>query len=103
MALEKAPAGFPLAWYPLPLVAVAIWTCIVGGIIVLLEASVRYIPDPKPTNGEGVWYFGTLPNVLLVLFAQGHGAVTAAYLGRLAISALQDTVRSHLILSHCSI
>jgi hypothetical protein len=103
MTREKAPAGFPLAWYSLPLYAVVIWTCIVGGTIVLLEASARYTPDPQPIKGEGVWYFGWLPNVLLVLFAQGHGAVTAAYLGRLAISALQSTVRSHLILSHCSI
>lgn len=76
-----------LAYHPLSIAIVAFWTVLVIGLLVLLERSAAL----APTTVHQPWYYSNdgLPSVLLTVFAQGHGPVTAMHLGRLSISALQ--------------
>lgn len=77
--------GVTLFVYPLALFVIILWVAFVSGLIWLLETSV----SRAKTNFEQAWWITDLPTYLITVFAQGHIAITAMYLARLAISALQ--------------
>lgn len=77
--------GWKLSSYPLTLLFIILWAGYIGGTIWLLEQAVARAP--KATTQP--WWISDLPTVLLTIFAQGHGAITAMHLARLGISALQ--------------
>ena len=90
--LPSAPVarqGSPLAYYPLSTSIIALWIGIVAVVVTLLERSVAV----APTAVRQPWYYSHdgLPNVLLTIFTQAHGPVTAMHLARLAISGLQSS------------
>jgi hypothetical protein len=77
-------SGFNLAYHPFSLIVFLIWTAFIAVLVTLLELSAAF----APTSIHQPWYYNWLPGVLLTIFAQGHVAVTAMYLGRLGMSAL---------------
>jgi hypothetical protein len=85
--MSHVKLGFSLKWYPFSFILVTVWACLTGGTLILLELQKATSQTYEP------WYFNWLPSVLLTIFAQGHSAVTATHLARLAISGLQDSVR----------
>jgi hypothetical protein len=83
-SLIPAYSGFKLAYYPFSSVIFLIWTAFTAILIVLLESAAA----AAATSVHQPWYYSSLPGLLLTVFAQGHVAVTAMHLSRLAISAL---------------
>ena len=77
-------SGFNLAYHPFSLIVFLFWTAFIAVLITLLELSAA----SAPTSIYQPWHYNWLPGVLLTIFAQGHVAVTAMYLGRLGMSAL---------------
>lgn len=77
--------GWTLSIYPFTFFLIIIWATFTGGLIWLLE----YAVSRSTIDADQPWWITDLPTILLTVFAQGHGALTAMYLARLAISALQ--------------
>lgn len=86
-SISSADEGTSRSLFPLSLGVVAFWVVFIVGELVLLERSA----DLAPKTIYLPWYYSNdgLPSVFATLFAQGHVAITAMHLGRLAISALQ--------------
>jgi hypothetical protein len=83
---SKSLVGHKLQIYPLSTVALVIWVAYVAATIWLCERTATL---SKTTVGLP-WAYTTLPSLLLTGFAQGHSAITAMHLGRLAVSALHQ-------------
>ncbi|KAI0077805.1 hypothetical protein K474DRAFT_1642587 [Panus rudis PR-1116 ss-1] len=79
----------PLRYYPLSLFLIVFWVIFVAVVVTLLERSVAI----STTIVRQPWYYSHdgLPNVLLTIFTQAHGPITAMHLSRLAISALRSS------------
>lgn len=77
--------GWTLSTYPFTLLLIIIWVTFIAGLVWLLEQAVAR----APVSVDQPWWISDLPTTLLTIFAQGHGAITAMYLARLGISALQ--------------
>ncbi|KAJ6563227.1 hypothetical protein B0H10DRAFT_1120087 [Mycena sp. CBHHK59/15] len=75
-----------LGYYPASLVLLAIWIIFVAVLLWLLESAVAH----GPRSLTPLWTYTTLPSLLLTVFAQGHGAVTAMHLARVSVSALHS-------------
>ncbi|KAJ6553838.1 hypothetical protein B0H10DRAFT_1240223 [Mycena sp. CBHHK59/15] len=75
-----------LGYYPASLVLLAIWIVFVAVLLWLLESAVAH----GPRSLTPLWTYTTLPSLLLTVFAQGHGAVTAMHLARVSVSALHS-------------
>lgn len=83
-SLIPAYSGSKLAYYPFSSIVFLLWTAFTATLIVLLELAAA----ASTTSIHQPWYYSSLPGLLLTVFAQGHVAVTAMHLSRLAISAL---------------
>lgn len=77
--------GLRLGYFPFSIIILAVWTVVVALVLILLERSASV----ASTAVDQPWYYQILPGLLLTLFAQAHGPVTAMHLARLAISGLQ--------------
>ncbi|KAJ7073985.1 hypothetical protein C8F01DRAFT_5895 [Mycena amicta] len=73
-------------YYPASLLLVIIWTAFVGALLWLLESAVAHGPERIVQP----WYYSTLPNLLLTVFAQGHAGISAMHLARVSVSALHS-------------
>ncbi|KAJ7706986.1 hypothetical protein B0H17DRAFT_574153 [Mycena rosella] len=75
-----------LGYYPASLAVLAVWLVFIIILVWLLESAVahglRSLTHP--------WAYTTLPSLLITVFAQGHGAVTAMHLSRVSVSALHS-------------
>ncbi|KAL0571489.1 hypothetical protein V5O48_010477 [Marasmius crinis-equi] len=90
----------PKKLYPCSLILISIWAVSVALMIWWLERVVRHTPEEVQI--DPLAYFGAsplvwikrwaivmrLPTVLLTVFAQAHGPITAMHLARIAVSAL---------------
>lgn len=75
-----------LGYYPASLATLTIWLTFIIIMVWLLESAVAH--GPRSTRQP--WSYTTLPSLLLTVFAQGHGAVTAMHLARVSVSALHS-------------
>ncbi|KAF7363937.1 hypothetical protein MSAN_01052000 [Mycena sanguinolenta] len=75
-----------IGYYPASLCALVVWLLFVTLLLWLLESAVRH--GPKSLSQP--WAYTTLPSLLITVFAQGHGAVTAMHLSRVSVSALHS-------------
>ncbi|KAI0777957.1 hypothetical protein BC629DRAFT_1524319 [Irpex lacteus] len=78
-AEEKSQSTSPTSSYhPLNASLIVVWAVLIAAEIILLERSVAL----APTSTSLPWYYSVtgLPAVLNVVFAQGHGLVTAMFL-----------------------
>ncbi|KAI0761138.1 hypothetical protein BC629DRAFT_1546541 [Irpex lacteus] len=83
--------GARISYHPFVAILLAVWIILVVVVVTLFERTVAL----SPTTTSLPWYYSTtgLPAILYIVFAQGHGVVTAMYLSRLFVSAL-DTHRT---------
>jgi hypothetical protein len=77
--------GFYLRHYPATLIVLLAWI----SYIVLLLFLLNDISNPPAGRTFGTWE-ERLAELMLIVFAQAHGPVTAGILARLAISSLQS-------------
>lgn len=75
-----------LALYPLSLIIVGVWIVYIIATIIVLEKAAA----AAPRSVHQPWGFSALPNLMLTLFAQAHGTITAMHLARIGVSALQS-------------
>ncbi|KAF7363944.1 hypothetical protein MSAN_01052700 [Mycena sanguinolenta] len=75
-----------IGYYPASLCALIVWLVFVILLLWLLESAVRHGPESLSQP----WAYITLPGLLITVFAQGHGAVTAMHLSRVSVSALHS-------------
>lgn len=83
---EKPPKSAKLSWHPLSSIILTIWLAYIAVLIWLLERAA----DTSKSSYPQSWWNKRLSSSLLVGFAQGHAAITAMHLGRLAVSALHN-------------
>ncbi|KAJ7151858.1 hypothetical protein C8R43DRAFT_1107112 [Mycena crocata] len=83
----RHPAYVSEGYHPTSLIVLLVWLGFVGGLLWLLEMVVAN----GPRSLSQPWSFTELPSLLITVFAQGHGAITAMHLGRLSVSALQSS------------
>jgi hypothetical protein len=82
----QAP-GSRLRYYPWTLTAFLFWLGYIAGMIYLLN----HVSQNSPVESEDRWRVQEVAaQVMSVFFAQAHVPITAAYLARLAISALHN-------------
>ncbi|KAK7472347.1 hypothetical protein VKT23_000464 [Stygiomarasmius scandens] len=86
----NASGGFRLEMHPLSLCVTVLWIGFVIGMLFDLEMAV----SSATSSLVQPWYYKSLPGILLTIFAQGHVAITAMHLSRLAVSALHFSVTS---------
>ncbi|KAJ7137829.1 hypothetical protein C8R44DRAFT_728032 [Mycena epipterygia] len=84
--LQSHATGHRLGYYPASLVILILWLAFVSALIWLLESAVAH----GPRSLVQPWAYTTLPSLLITVFAQGHGAVTAMHLARVSVSALHS-------------
>ncbi|KAJ7461580.1 hypothetical protein FB451DRAFT_1497571 [Mycena latifolia] len=75
-----------LGYYPASLAALFIWIVFIILLVWLLESAVAH----GPRSLSPPWAYSTLPGLLLTVFTQGHGALTAMHLARVSVSALHS-------------
>ena len=75
-----------MAYHPSTLFVTMIWIGYISGMLFLLERAAENATKVYPQE----WWLDWVPSVLLTGFAQGHVAITAMHLARLAVSALQN-------------
>ncbi|KAK7038156.1 hypothetical protein R3P38DRAFT_538780 [Favolaschia claudopus] len=75
-----------IGYYPASLCLLTIWIAYIVVLLWLLETAVKQ----GPKNLVQPWSYATLPNLLITVFAQGHGAITAMHLSRVSVSALHS-------------
>ncbi|KAJ7461578.1 hypothetical protein FB451DRAFT_1562847 [Mycena latifolia] len=78
--------GPRLSYYPASLAALVIWIAFIVLLVWLLESAVAH----GPRSLSPPWAYTTLPSLLITVFAQGHGALTAMHLARVSVSALHS-------------
>ncbi|KAJ7735267.1 hypothetical protein DFH07DRAFT_1065085 [Mycena maculata] len=83
--LETVPRP-RLGYYPVSLIALAVWLMYIIVLIWLLESAVAH----GPRSLSQPWAYTTLPSLLITVFAQGHTAITAMHLSRVSVSALHS-------------
>ncbi|KAL0576406.1 hypothetical protein V5O48_005595, partial [Marasmius crinis-equi] len=71
--------------FPFTLILFTLWVAFIIGLLWLLERAVTH----GPRSVHPPWTLTTLPDLLLTVFAQAHGPITAMHLTRIAVSALQ--------------
>lgn len=74
-----------LQLYPLTLLLTILWLGFIAGTLYALEMAVR-----RASRAELPWRLTEGPTLLLIGFAQAHALITATYLSRLGVSALQS-------------
>ncbi|KAF7295595.1 hypothetical protein MIND_01099600 [Mycena indigotica] len=82
----RSPMDSKSHYYPASVLLMIIWIAFVAALLWLLEAAVKHGPE----HFTQPWYYTTLPNILLTIFAQGHVALTAMLLARVSVSALHS-------------
>ncbi|KAK7019499.1 hypothetical protein R3P38DRAFT_2631774 [Favolaschia claudopus] len=75
-----------IGYYPLSLCMLILWIVYVVILLWLLETAVKHGPE----SISQPWAYTTLPSLLITVFAQGHGAITAMHLSRVSVSALHS-------------
>ncbi|KAJ6490670.1 hypothetical protein C8R47DRAFT_977208 [Mycena vitilis] len=75
-----------VGYYPASLCVLAVWIVFIIVLLWLLESAVTH----GPQNLSQPWAYSTLPSLLITVFAQGHGAITAMHLARVSVSALHS-------------
>ncbi|KAF7325400.1 hypothetical protein MVEN_02629400 [Mycena venus] len=75
-----------IGYYPASLCVLVVWIVFVILLLWLLESAVRH----GPQSLSQPWAYTTLPGLLITVFAQGHGAITAMHLSRVSVSALHS-------------
>ncbi|KAJ7131461.1 hypothetical protein C8R44DRAFT_871953 [Mycena epipterygia] len=85
--LRSHATGHRLGYYPASLVILILWLAFVSALIWLLESAVAH----GPRSLVQPWAYTMLPSLLITVFAQGHGAITAMHLARVSVSALHST------------
>ncbi|KAJ6531604.1 hypothetical protein DFH09DRAFT_137639 [Mycena vulgaris] len=75
-----------LGYYPASLFILLVWLIFIILLVWLLESAVA----DGPTRLTHPWAYTTLPSLLITVFAQGHGAITAMHLARVSVSALHS-------------
>ncbi|KAJ7152204.1 hypothetical protein C8R43DRAFT_923915 [Mycena crocata] len=85
--LPSSPSGLRLGYYPTSLLILTAWIVFVVVLLWLLESAVTN----GPRSLSQPWSFTTLPSLLITVFAQGHGAITAMHLARVSVSALHSS------------
>ncbi|KAI0743198.1 hypothetical protein BC629DRAFT_1563330 [Irpex lacteus] len=80
--------GARISYHPFVAILLAVWIILVVVVVTLFERTVAL----SPTTTSLPWYYSTtgLPAILYIVFSQGHGLVTAMYLSRLFVSALDS-------------
>ncbi|KAJ7766734.1 hypothetical protein B0H16DRAFT_1366829 [Mycena metata] len=78
--------GQRLRYYPTSLLLLVVWIVFVVILLWLLESAVSH--GPKSLTQP--WGYTQLPSLLITVFAQGHGAITAMHLARVSVSALHS-------------
>lgn len=73
-------------YYPASLVVLLVWLVFIIILVWLLESAVAH----GPRSLSQPWAYTTLPGLLITVFAQGHGAITAMHLARVSVSALHS-------------
>lgn len=72
--------------YPTNLVIIFMWVLVVAALLGLLEATANHASSVV----KQPWYYDWLPSIILTLFTQAHGPITAAFNARIAVSALKS-------------
>ncbi|KAJ7154280.1 hypothetical protein C8R46DRAFT_448554 [Mycena filopes] len=75
-----------LGYYPASLLFLLVWIVFIIVLLWLLESAVSH--GPKSISQP--WGYTQLPSLLITVFAQGHGAITAMHLARVSVSALHS-------------
>ncbi|KAJ7161496.1 hypothetical protein C8R43DRAFT_993025 [Mycena crocata] len=84
--LPTIASGLRLGYYPTSLLILGVWLVFLILLVWLLESAVRN----GPRSLTQPWSYTTLPSLLITVFAQGHGAITAMHLARVSVSALHS-------------
>jgi hypothetical protein len=82
---RTSTTGLKLEYYPFTLIIICLWLGYIAATFTVLELAAKR--RLHSIGGVGSDFF---PALLLTIFAQGHSAVTAMHLARLAISTLQN-------------
>jgi hypothetical protein len=75
-----------LGYYPTSLIILVVWLVFIILLLWLLQSAVAH----GPRSLSPPWAYTTLPSLLITVFAQGHGAITAMHLARVSVSALHS-------------
>ncbi|KAE9398117.1 hypothetical protein BT96DRAFT_42100 [Gymnopus androsaceus JB14] len=77
-------------FYPFSSILISFWIAIIIGTVALLQRSTVVAPTVLVLP----WYYSNdgLPTILLTIFAQAHGPITAMHLSRVAMSGLQSAL-----------
>lgn len=76
--------------YPLALLVVTAWACLVALLLIVLELAARR----SPRYVHLPWYYDWLPTVALTIFSQAHGPITTMFIARISVSNLHHPGRA---------